>query len=193
MELIVVIGVTILLVVITGDIMVKGYRLTTFGQEQKDAIDEARKGILTMIREIREISSGDDGSAPITNAEIQTIEFFSDIDHDIMAEKVIYALEGTNFKRTVIDPCGFPLQYEGCSENEIVLSKYVQNGANPIFYYYNGDYPVDTANNPLPEPIDKAQIKLLKVKLEINVDPSRAPKNFELESFTHLRNLKENL
>src|SRR3990170_2544827 len=71
-----------------------------------------------------------------------------------------------------------------------ILTEDVRNGIDPIFYYYNGDWPADTLNNPLAQPVRLSDTKLMKVYLKLNTedDPSS---DFILESYTQLRILKE--
>jgi len=169
------------------------YRGQGYILEQVLAVESARKGIETMVKEIREAQSGDDGSYIIEKADDFEFIFYSDIDKDEAVERVRYFLEGSDFKKGVIEPVGQPVSYP--LENEVIsiLSEYVRNGTQPIFTYYNGDYPEDTQNNPLSTPTRLQETKLMHVYLKINVDPDRAPLDFELESDVCLRNLKTNL
>jgi len=169
------------------------YRAYGYNFEQVAAINEARKGIETMVKEIREARYADDGSYPLEEAGNFQFIFYSDIDKDSNIERVRYFLDGTNFKKGVVEPSGDPLQYVLSSEVVDVLSAYVRNGTTPVFTYYNGDWPIDTVNNPLPTLTRLTETKLMHVYLKINVDPNRPPENFELESDIQIRNLKTNL
>lgn len=60
--------------------------------DQARAIDEARRGVETMVREIREARQGDDGSFPIEKAQDKEFIFYSDIDKDGQTERVRYFL-----------------------------------------------------------------------------------------------------
>lgn len=169
------------------------YRAYSFNLEQLSAINEARKGIEVIVKEIREARIADNGSYPLVKADDFEFIFYGDIDRDIAVERVRYFLEGTNFKKGIIEPSGDPPQYVLTSEKIDVLSQYVRNGTLPVFTYYNGDWPSDTLNNPLPTATRLMETKLMHVYLKINVDPSRPPSDFELESDTQIRNLKTNL
>jgi len=170
------------------------YRAYGYNFEQAVAINEARKGIETMVKEIREARYAADGSYPLEEAGNSQFIFYSDIDKDENIERVRYFLDGTNFKKGVIDPSGDPPQYLPASEKVSILSVYVRNGVStPVFTYYNGDWPLDTVHNPLPTLTRLTETKLMHVYLKINVDPNRPPDNFELESDTQIRNLKTNL
>ncbi len=174
--------------------LINTYRAYNFNFQQVAAINEGRRGIETMVKEIREATYGDDGSYPIVEAGDDHFIFFSDIDKDSAVERVRYFLDGSNFKKGIVEPSGDPPQYILNNETISVLSSYVRNTIpTPIFTYYNGDWPEDVINNPLPTLTRLADTKLMHVYLKINVDPSRPPDDFILESDTQIRNLKTNL
>ncbi len=68
------------------------YKTRTYAWQQSVAIDEAQRGIRTMVREIREARPGDDGSYPIKEAGDKEFIFYSDIDKDGDIERVRYFL-----------------------------------------------------------------------------------------------------
>lgn len=167
-------------------LIVRGYQSQAFTFQQSQAIDEARRGIETMVKEIREARPGDDGSYIIERAEDFEFIFYSDIDKDEDTEKVRYFTSENTFKKGVIDPSGWPIGYNPEDEEIFILSQYVRNQP-PIFRYFDGDL------NELPPPARLKETKLMRVYLVINVDPNRPPQDFTLESDVHLRNLKTNL
>jgi len=79
------------------------YKINSYAWNQAYAIDEARRGIKVMIREIREARAGGDGSYIIEKAEDSEFIFFSDIDNDDKIEKVRYFLGGTSDKEETKD------------------------------------------------------------------------------------------
>jgi len=168
------------------------YRAHSYTFQQAQAIEEARNGIEIMIKEIREAKMGDDGSYIIEKADDYEFIFYSDIDKDGETERVRYFIDGTDFKKGVINPTGFPPRYitnpqnSNYSESIFILSKYVRNQP-PIFRYF------DSNLNELPAPARLKDTKLMKVYLVINVDPNKPPQDFVLESEVQLRNLKESL
>jgi len=72
------------------------YRTHGYTFQQSLAIGEARRGIETMVEEIREARPGADGSYPIVKAEDKEFIFYSDIDKDSEVERVRYFLGTTN-------------------------------------------------------------------------------------------------
>lgn len=175
-------------------LILASYRAYNYNFQQVAAINEARRGVETMVKEIREARYGDDGSYPIKEAGDFYFIFFSDIDSDNAIERVRYFLDGSDFKKGVIEPTGNPPQYVLDNETVSILSSSVRNGTSTKFFtYYNGDWPADKVNNPLSTLTRLTDTKLMHVYLIVNVDPSRPPDNFVLESDVQIRNLKTNL
>jgi len=163
------------------------YQTQTYTFQQSQAIGEARRGIETMVREIRKANFGDNGFYALEKADNYEFIFYSDIDQDRETERVRYFVEGTSFKKGVINPESFPVQYPVDKEKISVLSAYVRNSP-PIFHYFDGDH-----NELLPTPARLKDTKLMSVYLVVNVDPNRSPQDFVLESAVQIRNLKTNL
>lgn len=92
------------------------YRTQNYTWQQSIAIDEARQGIETMVKEIREARSGEDGSYPIEKAEDKEFIFFADIDNDGKAERVRYFL-GTVNSGSQTQECQTAVKGGTCSVN----------------------------------------------------------------------------
>lgn len=294
------------------------YRAQNYNFEQAAAINEARRGIETMVKGIREAKTGEDGSYIIEKADDNEFIFYSDIDQDNSIERVRYFLGGSSgktqtkecvtflsggscsvnfinffqgtlesasakisvegdfgasneyadnfadaislgrvcqngcndcpsvwqgsltfdvfsqagdnnltlmadassrvnnicnwiepnhsmktqfelswqenipggttiFYKGVTEPEGWPVRYLVENEQISALSQYVRN-TNPIFRYFNKD-----GQEIISLPARPEETTLMRVYLKINVDPNRAPEDFELESDAQLRNLKTNL
>jgi len=176
---------TLALGAVTGFIMM-AYRVHDFVWQQAIAIGEARRGIETMVKEIRNASPGDDGSYIIERADDFEFVFYSDIDKDKDVERVRYFVEGTNFKKGKVNPIGWPIEYPLAQEQIFILSQNVRN-LPPIFRYFDG------FGNELTAPARLKETKLMRVNLIINVNPHRLPDDYQLESDVQIRNLKTNL
>lgn len=170
-----------------------GYETYNVAFKQNQATRKANFGIEVMVKEIREARGGDDGSYLIEKADDNEIIFYSNVDGDDDTEKVRYFLQGSSFKREVVNPSGWPIDYPEGEEhkNTIVLSEYVRNdAATPVFTYYNGDWPGDDVNNPLSSSGRISGTRLIHVYLTVNVDTNDISNGFELESDAQIRNLK---
>jgi len=162
------------------------YATHNYTYQQSTAIDEARRGVETMVKEIREARPGDDGSYILKTAEDFQIVFYSDINNDNKTEMTRYFIESNNLKKGVIAPTGWPIEYNPANENVSILSNYIRNSP-PIFRYFDGQ------GVELPAPSRLKDTKMMQVYLVVNVDPSKPPNDYILQSMVQIRNLKENL
>ncbi len=191
-EIIITVTITATIFVLISEFLLLAIRTEDYVNEQNQAVIETRTALDVMIRELREAAPADTGAYPIFTASEQELIFFADTDKDDTTERVRYFLDGSELKRGYIEATGNPIEYLEINEEVSILSRYIRNGINPVFSYYNENYPTDTVNNPLTLPADLDAIRMVKIKLETNVDPARVPNTFTLDTFVHLRNLKEN-
>lgn len=179
-EILVVVFIMFIISEIVSAFIIGGLKSVKFNEEQEMATQQARDSMDEMTKIIRAANNSDNGNYILTsNIGPQQIEFYSDPDFDYHMEKVKYYLEGTQLKRSVIEP-GELNSYNGTATITIVAD-YVNNISEPIFYYYDNDInETDIVNN----------IRSIRVYLKINVTPSRAPADYILESNVQIRNLK---
>ena len=160
-EVLVALGVFVIAILIITAFIINSYKLQNFTYEQSTAISEARRGIETMVKELRETLPGDTGAYPIELAETQEIIFYADFDRDDAIEKVHYWLDGSDFKKGVIEAGGNPLTYNPANEQVETISRYVRNYEDAIFIYRDSDYIA------LNTPADPNEVKLINVYLKI--------------------------
>jgi prepilin-type N-terminal cleavage/methylation domain-containing protein len=89
-EALVAIAVFTLLMGATSALIFMSYRTYGMAWRQAAVIEEARRGVEVMIKEIREARMGDNGSYPIERAGDKEFIFYSDIDNDGKIERVRY-------------------------------------------------------------------------------------------------------
>lgn len=154
-------------------------------------IELGNRIINPVVTEIRNMRGSEDGQYPLELAEAHEIIFYSDYDFDQRIERVRYFLEGTTLKKGIVEPSGNPAVYNLDNEEVRVVSEYISNSSLPIFYYYNGDWPLDSENNPLTFPSDVSEVKMVRINLQIT--ESSIEDVYEIESFTSIRMLKDNL
>jgi len=106
---------TLALGAVTG-FVVMAYRTHDYTWQQSIAIDEARRGIETMVKEIRGARTGDDGSYPIEKAKDKEFIFYSDINGDGKTERVRYFL-GTVNSGSQTQECQTSVRGGTCSVN----------------------------------------------------------------------------
>lgn len=157
------------------------------------SVEEANSNLTQMVKELRNARDSENAAYVLETANDQELTFYSDYDFDGTIERVRYFLIGTEFSKGVVEPTGFPAVYNSASEVVKVLSENVQNGLEPVFYYYNGDWPNDTTNNPLAQSVRLANTRLIFVNLRLNTVPDDPDKDYLLQSYTQIRQLKEQL
>lgn len=170
------------------------YKRYGFAMEQGMSTNAVQHSLKVILEEIRGIRQSDAGSYPIEEAGDNSFTVFLDIDKDGITEKIHYFFENGEIKKGLTDPIGTPPVYpEGDQSVSVITDSVVNTAEQPLFYYFNGDYPVDQENNPLDAPVSSASdIRMVKIDIFYNIDPFRSPDNVRLESYVELRNLKDN-
>ncbi len=172
----------------------KSWKMNSFVMEAGNATGKATRALNETIKNLRKIRQADDGSYPIKSVSNTSLTVYLDDDGDNVTERVHYYLDSVTqtFKKGVTKPSGTPASYPAGDQTVSVVTNYVVNtAAQPVFEYYNSDYPIDTVNNPIVNPVP-ANVKLVKVRLWVNIKPLTAPDNVNLESFVEFRNLNDN-
>ncbi len=147
-----------------------------------------------IINNLRKVRQADNGDYPIESGDDFDIQVYLDIDNDGVTERVHYWLDTANdqLMRGVREPSAAtpPTYASGDGTTSVIASYIVNEAAQPVFYYYNENYPGDTVNNPIATPIAIEDVRLVRVLLRMNIDPIKAPNNINVESFADLRNLE---
>ncbi len=138
--------------------------------------------LIKMVKEIRNAQYGENQNYPLVAVNSQELIFFTDGDYDQTVERVRYFLSGQSLSKGVIEP-DENNQYLAENEEVKLLSDEVDTSELPVFQYYNADWPTDTENNPLADPIDLTEVKMVEINLDID--------GYQLSSFASLRQLKE--
>lgn len=187
-EIMLVMLISVIIITISGDFIIKGFRSSTFGYEQDSAVNNARKALGLIAKEVRESNQAANGNYILDTVDEQEFSFYSDLDNDNLTEKIRYFLDGTTFKKSTIVATGTLLEYNSANEEINEICRYVENQANPIFTYY------DQNNIQITDPgSHKSDIRLVHVNLKINVTPERAPNDYDVNIYVQIRNLKDNL
>lgn len=165
----------------------------SFSFEENQSIGTAQYNTNLMVREIREARISEQGGWPIIEALDNSFSFYADVNDDGRTDHVRYFLENTDLKRGVIEPTVFPISYPVENEEIKTIAERVDNEGLPVFTYYNGDWPQDQINNPLPQGSRLLATRFVSVTLRINVDPDHGSEPVELTSGVQIRSLKDNL
>lgn len=144
-ETIVTITVFVLIMGAVTGFIIMAYRTQSYTWQQSMAIDEARRGIEAMVKEIREAKEGEDGSFPIEKAEDKEFIFFTDVDEDGEIERVRYFL-GTVGSGNQTNECITFAQGGSCSVafsnflNGSLISAQVKASVEGDFGWGNREY-----------------------------------------------------
>lgn len=163
-----------------------------FVYEEGVASSFAARGVDTVVNALRKARQADNGDFPLEEVTANSIKFYADIDKDGITERVHYFLSNGQLKQGVTKPSvTHPITYAAADTTvTVVADRVVNTGAQPVFEYFNWNYPADTTNNPLANPTASVgEIRLVHIHLYINIDPAHAPDNVNVESFAELRNL----
>lgn len=161
---------------------------TTYLQSQSS--ETARVQLKRLASALREVRTSDTGAFALVETSPQRIIFYADVDGDPAIERVRYELVGTDLHRGITDPSGTPVTYDLNQEKSTIVTRFIRNGTDPVFLYYDGDYPANPS--PLPGTAINS-IKYIQFRLVIDADPSADPAAIEIISQVQLRNLKTNL
>jgi len=178
------------LVAIFGVYYFKNY---AFSYEKQQVIGQAQGALTQMIREIRKIRNGDNGSWPLIQTDNTAFTFYADVTNDGRADRVRYFLNGNTLYRGVIEPTAVPVSYPPGNEVITTLARFVEATNSAIFTYYNGDWPADTVNNPLAAPQRILNTRFVEVTLTINPTQNFAAQPFTISSGVAIRSMKTNL
>jgi len=160
-------------------------------QKNLSAQSDARRVLKNMVKELRSASPGSLGSYPIALAGTSTLTFFANIDSDAYKEQIRYFVQNKELKKGITKPSGVPLTYNPANEQTVILIRDVNNGANPIFEYFDSTY--TGTSTPLVQPVQATKIRLVRITLNIEKDPNKSLGPIIVQSQVFLRNLKDNL
>ena len=192
-EMVVAISIATLLLTAFSALFIRSLRTNAFILEEGTTALTNQRAVDRLVQDIRRARQADNGSYPMVSGSDFSLTFYADSDGDGKTERIHYFLSNGLLKKGVRLPtAGTPVTYAAGDATETTVGLAVYNtSSEPIFTYYNANYPGDTANNPLATPVSIANVRLVKVHIAMNIDPAHAPDNINFESFAELRNLNE--
>lgn len=193
MTLVELVTVSTVLVLVSGAIAIalsKTFFVNKYTIEQGLNNNALQVTINNFSKHIREARQSDSGGYLLEKANDFEIVFYTDLDDDQITERVRYFLDNNQLKIGASEPSGFPVEYPEGDENVRIVAQGIVNDSNdPVFYYYNSDFPSDTENNPLSTPASVEDVSLIRIYIQANVDPDHSPDNMEIETFVKPRNI----
>ncbi len=151
------------------------------------SIEDANTVVAGVSKELRNASQSEIGAYFLETAGDQELIFYSDYDLDGVVERIRYTLNGSSLVKGVVEPTGDPAVYDLGTEKQRNITEIARNGINPVFYYYNSNWPTDTLNNPLAEVDRIAETTYIGIILITNPNPNLAEFDYTIESNVKLR------
>lgn len=180
-EVIISTSILLILVVFTYDFVKTGFGATRFNNQQAEAVENARRAMNMITRDIKEAKHSEGTDLAIKVSDPQDIVFYADYDNDDDIERIRHVLEGSKILRITTEP-GPSSDYTGTQATTTVAS-YINNNLEPLFIYFDSDGNSTNIEH---------EVRRVRITLKVNVDPSIAPGDFFVESDITLRNLKDN-
>ena len=193
LEVIIAIFIFTAVVVVGAVISLYYFRNYSFSFEEYRALAQTQTSLTGMVREIREARLGDNGAWPLVETNDTSFTFYSDVTGDGRSDRVRYFISGTDLMKGVIVPSAVPVSYPPGNETLRIIAQNLDIGATPVFTYYNGDWPDDQVNNPIPSALRLLNTRLVKLYLRININPSGGSEPYEMTTSVQIRTLKDNL
>ena len=151
--------------------------------------DQARKIANNFTSQLRTASTGADGSFSLNSAGDQQIIFFS-TGGGAVVNRYRYFISGTNLKAGIIVPVNNA--YNANSETVTTVQADLANGANPLFFYYDGTF--NGTGGSLAQPINVTAVRFVKINLVVtNKAGLTGASTFTVSAGATIRNLKDNL
>lgn len=190
-ETLVAIGILVMGTMGFSMLFIRSWRINGFVLESGLAATVASRAVEDTVSVLRRSRQADNGDYLFESGDAFDIRVYADIDQDGKTERVHYYLEDRTLRRGVTEPTETqPVTYPSGDQSVTTVASDIANeDSEPVFTYYNANYPGDTVNNPLSTPVSVSDVRLVKVRLVINIDPRRAPEDTSIESMAQIRNV----
>ena len=171
----------------------KTWEMNKFTLEMGQSSMAVSQSVNKMVSYIRKTRQSDNGSYALVSAANNDLVLYSDYNKDGVTERLHFYKNASDVLMGVTSPTNdVPKVYPEGDEQIITLASEIVNADDvPIFYYYDQSYSGATGQSSLSTPANISDVKLVKIYLQINIDPYNAPDNIQIQSFAELRNLKE--
>lgn len=140
--------------------------------------------------EVRAAGPSEIGSYAIGAASSTEFTFYADADNDGLNERIRYYVDGTAFRKGTLVPTGSPAAYTGSETMRTITSDLVAT-TTPAFLYYDTAYA--GTSTALAEPVDIADIRLVKLTLVVDADTEFPPEPIVSTTQVTIRSIKDNL
>lgn len=161
------------------------YRSNAYLLEATSATESASEGIVVTLESLREATYGEDGSYPLAAAATSSITFYADLDLDDSVERVRFYVQNGTLYRALTEPSGNPPSYTGQSAAVTTIATYVKNATStPAFRYF------DRNGAELTGTVDIAEVRTIRTRFDVDINPLRAPNVVSFEGAATMRNVR---
>ncbi|KND51280.1 MAG: Type IV pilus pilin [Parcubacteria bacterium C7867-001] len=162
------------------------YQKNAYIFESASAVDIAQRGLSESVTALREASYGADGSYPVESIATSSVTFYADVDGNGAVERVKLRLQSGTLYRVRTVAAGSPPSYSGQTPSTTTLATNVSNATStPIFRYYDVDGSEITSTT------SPQNVRSVSVRLDIDLNPRRAPTISTMSGAATLRNLRD--
>lgn len=184
-ELLVAIG--IMLIVLAGmtTLFIVAWKSQSYQIKLGQASLIASRGVSKVVKNIRQAQQGDDGSYLLKSGDDFDVVFYANVDNDDIVERIHYYLIGDTFYMGVTDSSSDP-PYSYPADDGVVSiasSNVVNTDADYIFQYYDNNAAL------MATPVASGSVRMIEVRLLVDVDPFSSPIPVTVKSKTTIRNL----
>lgn len=157
-------------------------------------IDNAELVSNRFVNELRNATTGADGSYALSVADNNQIIFYSKgATSGATVDRIDYYFSGNTLYEGIVVPTGSPLSYNLASESKTIVQNDVANSpSNPVFTYYDGNY--SGSGSPFSQPVNVNLVTFVKINLTIqNQVQQGSSTSFSISTGAAMRNVKTNL
>jgi len=192
LEIIIALAIFTSAVVIFGNFSADIFLYNRIYSAQLEAENDLRSILSPFPSEVRSAAPSDRGDYPILLASEKEFVFYTDVDFNGSRERVRYFIEGTTFKKGILESTGNPEVYDPSNEMIIDVVRNVVND-NSSFTYYGAEYNGESSAISLVQPVLPNLVRLIDITVAVDADPNQPPKEVSTSTKVSVRNLKDNL
>jgi len=156
---------------------------------------QIRKTLQMFVAEVRASTQSATGGYVIESAATSSLVFYGNIDNDSLVERVRYFVPTTTppivLKKGVTKPTGTVYNLVNEKVSDLVIGIKASSTV-PIFTYFDAGYNGTSSSTPLSQPVNIADIRLVKINLPVDPNASRSPVFQTYSTQGMFRNLKDN-
>ncbi len=192
-ETLVVVGIFTILIIGVTELIKTIFIGSGQGTLALDNVDQSRVAEYNFTNELRNVTTGSDGSYPLNQAGTSQIILYTRYGgNGATVNRVRYFIATTTLYKGTITPIGTPPVYNAGSEKISIVQSHLASTSTPIFYYYDSSYAGTTT--PLSQPVNLNNVKFVEMRLNVLSQVVRnATTTFTVSAGASLRNLKTNL